>query len=59
VGSENMGVLGIELSDKLVKEIESLHSLSEQLMLDLIEDLVWLIFPVHAVTKKLYKDYIN
>lgn len=35
----------------LVEEVESLYSLAIHLLLDFVENLVGLVFPVHAVTK--------
>jgi hypothetical protein len=41
----------VELSCELINEMESFNALTEHLLLDFIENLVRLIFPVHAVTK--------
>lgn len=44
---EDLGKVGIELWDKLIDKVEGLHSLAVHLLLHLVEDLVWLVSPVH------------
>ena len=44
---EDSRVFWIELLNEFIKCVEVLNFFSEHLLLDLVEDLVWLIFPVH------------
>ncbi len=47
---EDSGLLGVELQDELVDEMEGLDTLGIHLLFDFVEDLVGFVFPVHAVT---------
>jgi hypothetical protein len=52
---KHFGIGRVELLDKLVEEVKCLHPLRKHLLLDLIEDLVRFVFPIHAVTKIINK----
>jgi hypothetical protein len=47
VGGECPGEVGVELGDKLVDVVEGLHALPVHLLLDLVEDRVGLVLPIH------------
>jgi hypothetical protein len=55
---EDFGKVGVELRDKLIDVMEGFHSFAVHLLLDLIEDLIRFVFPIHPKLQILINIFI-